>query len=183
MKSIKRVIRYETMTKQERLASLAAYGCLSCCKFFASPCMSSRIDFRPQGLASRLMHDAKLPSQHAAGWLASSRSLVSNKQFYMNLEKSTTLSSLKIEFHAQAATLSSLKIEFHAQTATLCSLKIEFHVQTATLCSLKIEFHAQTATLCSLKIEMSLSGSMIAFFAVVDLSTGSCALSNINRFF
>ena len=91
MKSIKRVIQYETVTKQEGAASL------SCSRVFASPCLFPRIDFRPQGLAACLLHDAKPSSQHASGWLASSFSFVSNKQFFMNLEKSTTLSSLKIE--------------------------------------------------------------------------------------
>ena len=169
MKSIKRMIQYETAIKQECSASLAAYGILSCVPVFALPRLSSHIDFRPLGLASRLLHDAKLPSQHAACWLASSCPYVSNKRFLLNLEKTTTLSSLKIEFHAQ--------------TATLCSLKIEFHAQTATLSSLKIEFHAQTATLCSLKIEKSLSASINPCFAVVDLSTHSCVLSNINYLF
>ena len=60
-------------------------------------------------------------------------------RFLLNFEKATTLSRLKIEFHAQTATLSRLKIELHAQTATLCRLKIEFHVKTTTLCRLKIE--------------------------------------------
>ena len=183
MKSIKRVIQYETAKKQECSASLAAYGILSCVPVFALPRLSSHIDFRPLGLASRLLHDAKLPSQHAAGWLASSCPYVSNKRFFMNLEKTTTLCSLKIEFHAQTATLCSMKIELHVQTTTLCSMKIELHVQTATLSSLKIELHAQTATLCSLKIEKSLSASINPCFAVVDLSTHSCALSNINHLF
>ena len=150
MKSIKRKIQYETAIRQECSASLAAYGNLSCGPVLALPRLFSHIDFRPLGLASRLLHDAKLPSQHAAGWLVSSCPYVSNKRFLLNLEKTTTLCSLKIEFHAQTATLCSLKIEFHAQTATLSSLKIELHVQAATLSSLKIEFHAQTATLCSL---------------------------------
>ena len=171
MKSIKRKIQYETAIKQECSASLAAYGNLSCCPVLALPRLFSHIDFRPLGLASRLLHDAKLPSQHAAGWLVSSCPYVSNKRFLLNLEKTTTLCSLKIEFHAQTATLCSLKIELHAQTATLSSLKIEFHAQTATLSSLKIEFHAQTATLSSLKIELHAQTATLCsllFVAVVS---------------
>ena len=111
MKSIKRMIQYETAIKQECSASLAACGILSCVPVFALPRLSSHIDFRPQGLASRLLHDAKLPSQHAAGWLASSCPYVSNKRFFMNLENQTMSDSLKIEFHAHQTMSDSLKIE------------------------------------------------------------------------
>ena len=151
MKSIKRVIQYETAIKQECSASLAAYGILSCVPVFALPRLSSHIDFRPQGLASRLLHDAKLSSQHAAGWLASSCPYVSNKRFFMNLENQTMSDSLKIEFHAHQTMSDSLKIELHAY-------------QTMSD-SLKIEFHAHQTMSDSLKIELSLLGGMFAYFA------------------
>ena len=151
MKSIKRVIQYETAIKQECSASLAAYGILSCVPVFALPRLSSHIDFRPQGLASRLLHDAKLPSQHAAGWFASSCPYVSNKRFFMNLENQTMSDSLKIEFHAHQTMSDSLKIELHAY-------------QTMSD-SLKNEFHAHQTMSDSLKIELSLLGGMFAYFA------------------
>ena len=151
MKSIKRVIQYETAIKQECLASLAAYGILSCVPVFALPRLSSHIDFRPLGLASRLLHDAKLPSQHAAGWLASSFQLGSHRHPFMNLENQTMSDSLKNEFHAHQTMSDSLKIELHAY-------------QTMSD-SLKNEFHAHQTMSDSLKIELSLLGGMSAYFA------------------
>ena len=129
MKSIKRVIQYETAIKQECSASLAACGILSCVPVFALPRLSSHIDFRPLGLASRLLHDAKLPSQHAAGWLVSSCPYVSNKRFFMNLENHTTYHSEKIELHAKQLRYHSEKNEFHVKQLRYHSEKIEFHVK------------------------------------------------------
>ena len=117
MKSIKRMIQYETAIKQECSASLAAYGILSCVPVFALPRLSSHIDFRPQGLASRPSHDAKLSSQHAAGWLATSCPYVSNKRFFMNLENHTTYHSEKIEFHAKQLRYHSVKFEMSLSEA------------------------------------------------------------------
>ncbi len=151
MKSIKRMIQYETAIKQECSASLAAYGNLSCVPVFALPRLSSHIDFRPLGLASRLLHDAKLSSQHAAGWLATSFQLGSHRHPFMNLENQTMSDSLKIEFHAYQ-TMSD-------------SLKNEFHVDQTMSDSLKIEFHANQTMSDSLKIELSLLGGMFAYFA------------------
>ena len=151
MKSIKRTIRYETVTRQECSASLAAYGNLSCGPVLALPRLSSHIDFRPLGLASRLLHDAKFPSQHAAGWLASSCPYVSNKRFLLNLENHTTYHSEKIELHAK-------QLRYHSE-------KIEFHVKQLRYHSEKIEFHAKQLRYHSVKFEMSLSEAVFAYFA------------------
>ena len=151
MKSIKRMIQYETAIKQECSASLAAYGNLSCGPVLALPRLSSHIDFRPLGLASRLLHDAKLSSQHAAGWLATSFQLGSHRHPFMNLENQTMSDSLKNEFHAHQTMSDSLKIELHAN-------------QTMSD-SLKIEFHAHQTMSDGLKIELSLLGGMFAYFA------------------
>ena len=151
MKSIKRVIQHETAIRQERSASLAAYGSLSCDPVFALSCISSHVDFRPQGLASRPSHDAKLPSQHAAGWLATSFQLGSHRHPFINLENQTMSDSLKIELHANQTMSDSLKIEFHAN-------------QTMSD-GLKIEFHANQTMSDGLKIELSLLEGMFAHFA------------------
>ena len=151
MKSIKRTIRYETVTRQECSASLAAYGILSCVPVFALPRLSSHIDFRPLGLASRLLHDAKLPSQHAAGWLASSCPYVSNKRFLLNLENHTTYHSEKNEFHAKQLRCHSEKNEFHVKQLRYHSEKIELHVK-------QLRYHSE-------KFEMSLSEAVFAYFA------------------
>ena len=165
MKSIKRTIRYETVTRQECSASLAACGILSCGPVLALPRLSSHIDFRPQGLASRLLHDAKFPSQHAASRLASSCPYVSNKRFFMNLENQTMSDSLKIEFHAHQTMSDSLKIELHVLQAMSDSLKIELLENQTMSCGLKIEFHAVQTMSDGLKIELSLLGGMFAYFA------------------
>ena len=153
MKSIKRMIQYETVIKQECSASLAAYGNLSCGPVLALPRLSSHIDFRPLGLASRLLHDAKLPSQHAAGRLASSCPYVSNKWFLLNLENHTTYHSEKNEFHAKQLRYHSEKNEFHVKQLRYHSEKNEFHADQTMSDSLKIEFHADQTMSDSLKIE------------------------------
>ena len=145
------MIQYETAIKQECSASLAAYGNLSCGPVLALPRLFSHIDFRPQGLASRLLHDAKFPSQHAAGWLATSFQFWSHRHPFMNLENHNMSDSLKIEFHAHQTMSDSLKIELHAY-------------QTMSD-SLKIEFHAHQTMSDGLKIELSLLGGMFAYFA------------------
>lgn len=145
MKSIKRVIQYETVTKQEGAASL------SCSRVFASPCLFPRIDFRPQGLASRLLHDAKPSSQHASGWLASGFQLGLHRHLFMNLENHTMSDSLKIELHALQAMSDSLKLDL-----------LENQIMS---CSLKIEFHALQTMSDGLEFELSLSEAMFAYFA------------------
>ena len=165
MKSIKRMIQYETAIKQECSASLAAYGILSCVPVFVLPRLSSHIDFRPLGLASRLLHDAKLSSQHAAGWLASSCPYVSNKRFFMNLENHTTYHSEKIELHAKQLRYHSEKNEFHVKQLRYHSEKIEFHAKQLRYHSEKIEFHAKQLRYHSVKFEMSLSEAVFAYFA------------------
>ena len=136
--SMKRINGTERGAKPVRPKTLASQGHQPCCGSVAMSLPHTLISIRPQGLAACLLHDAKPSSQHASGWLASSFSFVSNKQFFMNLEKSTTLSSLKIEFHAKRLRYNSEKIEFHAR---------------------RLRYHSE-------KIEMSLSEAVFAYFAV-----------------
>ena len=86
-------------------------------------------------------------------------------RFLLNLEKATTLSRLKIEFHADQTMSDSLKIEFHADQTMSDSLKIEFHADQTMSDSLKIEFHAKQLRYHSEKIELSLLEGMFAHFA------------------
>ncbi len=142
---------YETLNQQSGNLTLRASGLSVCWRPCASLNPLSLTGFRPQGLASRLTHDAKRPSQHAAGWLASSCPYVSNKRFLLNLEYQTMSDSLKIELHANQTMSDSLKIEFHAD-------------QTMSD-GLKIEFHADQTMSDGLKIELSLPAGMFVYFA------------------